>query len=123
MAYGFLSKGITDSIDLNHDGLKSGAKVVESFIARENDPDFIPGAWVIGVHVPDESTWNLIKGGELNGFSLEGIGIKKTSKVEFEVPELLKGETMPDAEDGTGKRGGKPRWRSLNTSIASTTRA
>ncbi len=56
--------------------------------------DFIPGSWVVGVHVPDESTWNLIKTGELNGFSLEGIGHKKPQTLEFYVPDLLKGEKV-----------------------------
>ena len=94
MAYGFMQKGITDHIDLNHDGVHCGAVVVESFIAREGDPDFIPGSWVVGVHVPDNDTWNLIKTGELNGFSLEGIGHKKAQTVTFSVPDLLKGEKV-----------------------------
>ena len=101
MAYGFLSKGITDSIDINHDGQKCGACVVESFIARENDPDFIPGSWVVGVHVPDVDQWELVKTGELNGFSMEGTGFKTPQIVDFNVPESLKGETLVDADDDT----------------------
>ena len=99
MAYGFLSKGITDSIDINHDGEKCGACVVESFIARENDPDFILVSWVVGVHVPDTDQWNLIKSRELNGFSMEGTGFKTRQTVQFNVPEILKGETLVDAAD------------------------
>ena len=99
MAYGFLSKGITDSIDINHDGTKCGACVVESFIALENDPDFIPGSWVVGVHVPDESQWELVKSGEPNGFSMEGTGFKTATQIEFNVPEILKDETLPNADD------------------------
>ena len=94
MAYGFLQKGITDQINLEHDGIPCGAKVVESFIARKNDPDdFIEGAWVMGVHIPDEKIWGMVKSGELNGFSFEGTGFKNATTVEMEIPDNLTGST------------------------------
>ena len=62
-------------IDVNHqnDDVSAGVKIVENFIARADDPDFVEGAWVIGVHVLDDDIWNDILSGELNGFSYEAL--------------------------------------------------
>ena len=44
MAYNFLQKGNVSNIDTNHSQVPNGSRVVESFIAREGDPIFTPGA-------------------------------------------------------------------------------
>ena len=93
MAYNFLRKGLTSNIDVNHSQQPSGSFVVESFIARDGDPIFIPGSWVLGVKVPDQSVWQMVKSGELNGFSLDGYGVRTPKTFSIEMPELLKGET------------------------------
>jgi len=93
MAYGFMKKSAMDMIDTDHSREKNGSYIVESFIAREDDPDFIPGSWVIGVHVPDGDTWALVKNGELNGFSIDGFGTRVATKLEIEMPEILTGRT------------------------------
>ena len=92
MAYNFLRKGNTSNIDVNHSQTPSGSYVVESFIARPDDTLFIPGSWVIGVKVPDD-LWVSIKSGDLNGFSLDGMGQRAEAIFEIDMPELLKGET------------------------------
>jgi len=92
MAYQFMQKGALTNIDVEHNCVPSGAYVVESFIARENDPDFIPGSWVLGVHVPD-NLWEQVKKGEINGFSFMGMGQLADTPVEMEVLDLIKGET------------------------------
>ena len=96
MAYNFLRKGASANIDVNHSQEPSGCFVVESFIAREGDPIFIPGSWVIGVKVPDAAVWKMVKSGELNGFSLDGYGVRTPTTFSIEMPELLKGETMTE---------------------------
>lgn len=93
MAYGFMKSGRVFKIDINHSQEESGCYVVESFLAREGDDTFIPGSWVVGVHIPSGETWSLVKSGELNGFSLDGFGIRVATELEIEMPELLKGET------------------------------
>jgi hypothetical protein len=101
MAWGFMRKGLTDRIDVQHSQQESGSYVVESFIARDGDATFIPGSWVIGVKVPDPVIWAQIEKGELNGFSLDGFGFRQKTTIELELPELpelLKGET--DHVDG-----------------------
>jgi hypothetical protein len=93
MAYGFMRKNALHSVDLHHSREDCGATIVESFVARDDDPIFLPGAWVIGVHIPCQETWALVKNGDLNGFSLDGLGIRVPTNLEIDLPELLKGET------------------------------
>lgn len=74
MAHDFLSKQRNTQISKCHAGAKDKGCVVESFIAREGDPDFKAGSWVVGVHVPDVEVWKSIESGEITGFSIEGTG-------------------------------------------------
>jgi hypothetical protein len=93
MAYEFLRKGFVGNIDVQHTREDTGCYVVESFIARDGDPIFIPGAWVLGVKVPDPAIWSLVKSGELNGFSLDGSGVRVDRVIELELPDEIEGET------------------------------
>ena len=74
MAYDFLANKRNAQISKAHDGNTDKSCVVESFIAREDDPVFAAGSWVVGVHVPDTRIWKSIEAGELTGFSIEGTG-------------------------------------------------
>lgn len=93
MAYNFMSKGLLKNVDVNHSQVPSGSCIVESFIAREGDPIFLADSWVIGAHVPDAAIWKMVKSGELNGFSLDGMGVRTDTVFSIEMPDLLKGET------------------------------
>ena len=73
MAHRFATLALGEVIDTNHDNMPNGSFPVESFIARAGDQDFMPGAWVLGVKVPDDHIWIQIKKGELNGFSFEAL--------------------------------------------------
>lgn len=81
MAHAFMRLELDRVIDTNHNNEPNGSYPVESYIAGADDPDFTPGAWVLGVKVPDEHTWGLIKHGEINGFSFEAM----VKPVEFRV--------------------------------------
>lgn len=96
-AYRFLQKGRQGAVDTNHDRATNGSHVVESFIARDGDSTFIPGAWVIGVRVPDPALWARIKKGELNGFSFEGIGLRATTTVQIDIPDSVAGSSQEAA--------------------------
>jgi len=74
MAHDFLANKKNSQISKSHDGMSDKGCVVESFIARDGDPDFATGSWVVGVHVPDVEVWSQIEKGELTGFSIEGTG-------------------------------------------------
>ena len=95
-AYEFMRRGFGidvehDNVDVNAAGalaLGGGAYVIESFIVREGDPDFIEGSWVIGMKVVDDDLWERILSNEINGYSYE-------ATVSF-LPAIL-----ADSDDGT----------------------
>jgi hypothetical protein len=92
MMFRFMKADRLKKIDVRHSTAESGAAVVECFQARDGDPDFIPGSWVLGVWCPSE-VWAEVKKGDLNGFSLDGMGIRVDTTIELEMPEQLVGET------------------------------
>ena len=104
MAHTFMRKGPGGNIDVQHSQERSGAYVVESFIARDDDSVFISGSWVIGVKVPDPELWGQIKSGELNGFSLDGKAMRVDSVLEIDMPDFLRGETEATAGHGHPSR-------------------
>lgn len=94
MAHDFLRKGLTKSIDVQHNNQTvSNVEIVESWIAMKGDPHFIEGAWVGGCHIPDDDTWEKVQKGELNGFSLEAMVNHEDREVELELPEIISGRT------------------------------
>lgn len=98
MAWNFLESGREENIDLAHSLEKSGCVVVESFIAREDDPDFPEGAWVLGTRCPDD-VWEKVKAGELNGYSFYGGVSKYPATVLLEVAKQITGITETSTVD------------------------
>lgn len=93
MAHRFMQLSLSSVIDTNHDNVPNGSYPVQSFIARENDPDYEVGSWVLGVKIRDEGTWHAISSGQLNAFSME-IMVKKTpAVVKYELVQTQVGET------------------------------
>lgn len=97
MAYEFMRRGLLNQIDREHDNQTFGACIVESFIADDNSTTFIPGSWVIGVHVPDPVQWAMVKNGTYNGFSMDGEGDRVSKSFTMKVPDWLVGETSVNA--------------------------
>lgn len=100
MAHQFMRESRITKIDVEHCLEEAGCFVVESFIARDNDPDFAKGAWVLGVHIPDPDIWAKVKKGDINGFSMYGNGKRVERVLEIEVPEdgILKGDTAVESD-------------------------
>lgn len=99
MAHTFLAKRGVDKIDVSHNQVESGCIVVESFIARKNDPDgFLEGSWVLGVYVPNDEQWEAIKKGDLNGFSFQGGVHKEKVRAVVTTTKQMVGETEKSAE-------------------------
>lgn len=93
-AHHFVKEGRMSNIDQNHDNqLLEGVTVVESFVARKGDPDFLEGAWVVGIHVDNDVVWKAIKSGEINGLSLEAYVKKEDRDVTIDIPNLITGTT------------------------------
>lgn len=100
--YVFSQQGF--GLDVDHDQINvDGTKyiVVESFIARPGDPDFIEGSWVIGVKILDDGLWSRILTGELNGFSYEADCFMDPLLIVYESESrVVIGVTEPDPLDG-----------------------
>jgi hypothetical protein len=93
-AHAFLSSGRVNKVDVQHNCKESGCTVVESFLARKNDPDgFIEGSWVLGVKVSPDVLWQQVKAGELNGFSFFGTVVKVPAKTKVVTARKIVGET------------------------------
>jgi len=101
-AYAFMMQGF--GIDVEHDNIDiTGGKavVVESFIARANDPDgFIEGAWVVGMKITDATLWADILSGEINGYSYEALVSFFTAVLTVLDDGIRQGVTEPDTTDG-----------------------
>lgn len=98
LAYAFLPALIRRGdlgIDVWHDERTGRAEIVESFIARKGDPDFVEGAWVLGVRVLDSGLWRAIKAGEYLGYSMQAVVLREPTEIEIEVDDEYRGETHP----------------------------
>lgn len=100
-AYLFMERGF--GVDVEHDNvdvLYEKAYVVESFIVREGDPDFIKGSWVVGMKITDPQLWSDILEGKINGFSYQAVVSFISAVVQMEDDGVRTGTTEPDPEDG-----------------------
>lgn len=86
MAYRFMQLvNMTKSIDTNHNNVPNGSYPIESFIAREGDPEYTPGAWVLSTKIVDSNVWADVKSGKLNGYSFEAMVRKLPAVAILEV--------------------------------------
>ncbi len=88
-----MMRGDIHKIDVQHDNAEYGTFSVESFIARPDDPTFIEGAWVQGIHVQDPVLWKQIKDGELNGLSMQAAAVRTATVLEMNLPSVVVGKT------------------------------
>lgn len=100
LAYRYMREGFV--IDIEHDGKDVTGKVfvVESFIARDGDPDFIPGSWVVAMQIDDDALWQKVLDGELNGFSFEASVLLQEAELTYTDDNFRQGVTEPDINDG-----------------------
>lgn len=78
LAYQYMRNKLTDAVTLDHKTDANNITLVESWVREtENDKsvayglDAPIGSWIGMMKVNDEETWERIKSGELNGFSVE----------------------------------------------------
>jgi hypothetical protein len=98
--YRFAMEGY--GIDVNHDNVEvgSGVFVVETFIARAGDPDFIEGSWVVAMKIMDDTIWQMVLDGEINGYSYEALCHMLPIKLDNLRNRVVTGVTYPDLIDG-----------------------
>lgn len=99
IAHKFMVDGLQTSIDVQHDNKVIDAVIVESYIAKDNDPDFEPGSWVATTKINDEIVWNMVKNGELNGYSFEILTYRDDVIVDVEFNTWYYGFTDPNPYD------------------------
>jgi len=90
-------------LDVNHnqqDVSSDKLVVVESFIARPGDPDFIEGSWVVAMKILDAALWEKVLDGELNGFSYEAVVEMQEVIIQNLRNRTVTGITEPDPLDG-----------------------
>lgn len=99
-AYNFMKAQKVYNVDTEHDLAKNETVVIESFIARKGDLDFIPGSWVVGMHVVNPAMWQKVEKGEVNALSMYGSGLRDECIIEIEVPDdgIVKGDTHTFAD-------------------------
>lgn len=98
-AYGFMINGF--AIDIDHDNeSRQDVYILESFIARDGDPDFVEGSWVVAMYVENDQIWEDVLSGELTGYSYEAF--VSAMPVEVQVPDEATryGQTEKDPYDG-----------------------
>lgn len=71
-AYRFMEDMNLKKVDMQHNFVPGFGCVVESYIAKQGDPMFVPGSWIVGVKITDDQVWSKIMKGEITGFSLAG---------------------------------------------------
>ena len=84
LAHSFLIMKKNGYIDLQHNNKWVQASVVESYIAKANDPEFEKGAWVLSVKIFDTDLWADIKTGKFNGFSFEALVYRYEADVVYD---------------------------------------
>jgi hypothetical protein len=90
-------------LDINHDEVDvTGDKLllVESFIARPGDPDFVEGSWVVGLKILDDDVWQKVIDGELNGFSYGAECLMTEVIIDNLAPRSVEGVTEAYLVDG-----------------------
>lgn len=98
--YEFAMQGF--GIDVNHDNVDVTGKVyvVESFLARPGDPVFIEGSWVLAMKILDDTIWQQVLDGELNGYSYEAMVTMLPVEITNLRNRTVTGVTKPDLSDG-----------------------
>jgi len=83
VAYDFMKRMMLTKIDEMHNYTESGCYVVESFIARPGDPDFVEGSWVLGTKIENDEVWEKVLKGEYNGYSIAGRALREPQVVRL----------------------------------------
>jgi hypothetical protein len=89
-------------LDVEHDldDVTGDAYIVESFVARDGDPNFIKGSWVVAVWIKDETLWQMVLDNKINGFSYEALVGMQPVGIENLRSRIITGTTAPDLLDG-----------------------
>ncbi len=99
-AYKYMVSGFSMDVEHGNIAVDDGVHLIESFIARAADEEFIEGSWVVALHISDDTIWGKVLDGEINGFSYEAIVSRSTYEAEVPLRVYEEGMTQPDPFDG-----------------------
>jgi hypothetical protein len=99
-AYQFAMQGYGIDVNHNQDDVTGKVYVVESFIVRPGDPDFIEGSWVVAMKILDPDIWQKVLDGEINGYSFEALVTMLPIQIDNLRNRIITGITHPDLFDG-----------------------
>jgi Putative phage serine protease XkdF len=99
-AYAFMEQGFGIDIEHDNDDVSDAVKVVEAFIARDGDPDFIAGSWVVAMRINDDAIWQGVLDGDINGYSYEALVSMLPATFSLLDDGVRMGVTEPDVDDG-----------------------
>lgn len=99
-AYAFAMQGFGIDVEHSREDITGAAYVVESFVARAGDPDFIEGSWVVGMYIADDALWEGVLSGEINGYSYEALVSFLSATFDVMDDGVRQGVTEPDLYDG-----------------------
>lgn len=97
----FMLQNANSNVDREHNFKQSpeGDTIVQSYIAKANDPDgYIEGSWIAEGYVRDPDRWEAIKRGEINGWSMAGHADKVPRTVTITALTSMKTETLPHSD-------------------------
>ncbi len=96
MAIEFFKRGTQNNGNIMHEADVPGVTFYQSFIkdsSRGISPsefeDIPNGSWFVTAHIENDDVWNLIKEGELRGFSIDCTAVFKEEKEIGSFEELL----------------------------------
>lgn len=92
-AYAFIASGRINQIDIYHNELPTGSKVVASWVADEDGPHWSAGSWLMSVAIFDPAIKRDILSGKLSGFSFQGDALSHKEPVYYFHPITSKGTT------------------------------
>lgn len=97
----FLIQGKQSFLTLEHEATLNDLSVVESWIVEDSKKDKsaiygfnLPvGTWFVKVKVLSDEIWNLVKSGDVQGFSVEGVFAREIIKQSKQMSEKTKLDT------------------------------
>ena len=99
----YLLEGKQSSTNIEHEVPINDVTIVESWIVEDPSKDKaavlgydVPvGTWMVSMKVNNDEVWNnLVKEGEVKGFSIEGSFVEKFAKSKFTAMNLIDGSTI-----------------------------
>ena len=100
MCHDFSIKRMADAVDVEHNEIKSGSRILRHWIALPDDPDGYPaGSWVGLCKVYDDELWSRVKRGEINGFSIQAKAVEVAFDCVVNMVQRAEGATETSTND------------------------